>query len=91
MSEPVKPLGDILRDEFRALLGRGLTQASALQVLGLYGDAANYADAVAEARTGCNDELEIDDLPMVSVAEDGTGLWVSAWIWVAAPEPEEGA
>lgn len=27
-----------------------------------------------------NDEVEVDDVPLLSVAEDG--VWVSAWVWV---------
>lgn len=29
-----------------------------------------------------NSECEIDDDAVLSVAEDGTGHWVSAWVWV---------
>lgn len=31
-----------------------------------------------------NDDVEIDDDAVTSVAEDRTGVWVSAWVWVAA-------
>jgi hypothetical protein len=30
------------------------------------------------------DDCEIDDDAVTSVAEDGTGLWVSAWVWIDA-------
>ncbi len=29
----------------------------------------------------CNDDLEIDDHPMVSLGGD-PGAWVAAWVWV---------
>lgn len=32
------------------------------------------------------DELEVDADERVSVAEDGTGAWVRAWVWVPAPD-----
>lgn len=34
-----------------------------------------------------NDDLEIDDFPMRSEAENG--CWVSCWQWVPDPSPEE--
>jgi hypothetical protein len=49
---------------------------------------AVYHDEIEEARLGCDDELEIDDEPVLSVA-DGEGVWVSAWIWISTPEPDE--
>ena len=33
-----------------------------------------------------NDDLEIDDEPSVSIADEGT--WVMAWVWV--PDADEG-
>ena len=46
-----------------------------------------YAAEIAEARTRCNDECEIDDYPVLS--ESDAGVWVSAWLWVAIdPEKE---
>lgn len=35
----------------------------------------------------CDLEIEIDDEPSASEAEDG--CWVSAWVWVPRSEPEE--
>lgn len=64
-----------------------LTQADVLTVLGEVGEASQYGAEIAEAREQCDDDLEIDDAPLVSPAENG--VWVSAWIWVASPEPEE--
>lgn len=74
--------------ELRALLPF-LTQADVLGILGLYGDADKFGAEIAEAREQCDDDLEIDDVPLVSALEDGSGVWVAAWIWVATPEPEE--
>jgi len=34
-----------------------------------------------------DDDLEIDDEPLVSVAEKGT--WVAAWVWVPRAEDED--
>ena len=45
-----------------------------------------YADEIAEAREQATDELEIDDLPVLSEGEDG--VWVSAWVWVEAAHGE---
>jgi hypothetical protein len=41
------------------------------------------------ARILCHDDLEIDDKPCFSPADDG-GCWVSAWVYVPAPMAEEG-
>jgi hypothetical protein len=41
------------------------------------------------ARGLCNDELEVDDDPVVSLAEGGA--WVAAWLWVAAPAQDSSA
>ena len=35
-----------------------------------------------------DDDIQLDEKIMVSVAEDGSGAWVRAWVWV--PTPEEG-
>lgn len=39
-----------------------------------------YAPEIKAAREQTNDDLEIDDDPVLSIADDG--VWVSAWIWV---------
>jgi hypothetical protein len=46
-----------------------------------------HASAIETARAQTDDDLEIDDTPLVSVAD--SGVWVSAWVWVPAPEVEE--
>lgn len=40
---------------------------------------SNYADP-------SDDDIEIDDDPLLSVAEDG--VWVQAWVWVRTAEEE---
>lgn len=38
---------------------------------------------IMAARSQCDDELEIDDFNVkTSPAEDGSGCWVAAWVWV---------
>lgn len=32
------------------------------------------------------DEVEIDDDALLSDPEDGTGYWVSAWVWVSTTD-----
>ena len=59
--------------ELQAAL-RGIDQA--LQ------DQEDSTDVIRRARLLASDDLEIDDDPMVSIAEDG--VWVSAWVWVSA-------
>lgn len=75
-----------LKNAFRSLLARGLTQAQCLEILGTHGDAATYSREVAEAREQCTDDLEIDDAPMVSSSDDG--VWISAWIYVRTDSDE---
>lgn len=44
-------------------------------------DGEQYAAEIATARDEyCNDDVEIDDDPRVSAAENGA--WVMAWVWV---------
>ena len=40
-----------------------------------------------------SEECELDADVAISIAEDGSGAWVRAWVWVPAPEtgPEEAA
>lgn len=40
------------------------------------------------ARKLTTDDLEIDEHVRVSEAEDGSGAWVRAWVWVDSPEEE---
>jgi hypothetical protein len=50
-------------------------------------DRINHAGAIAIARAQVNDELEIDDEPLIAASENGA--WVSAWIWVPSEEGAE--
>lgn len=77
-----------LKAEFRALLERGLNQADALQVLADFGDpkAEHYPTSQAARAQYCDDDIEIDDAPLFSVADNG--CWVSAWVWVEGQDEE---
>lgn len=50
-----------------------------------------FEDQIEQARVdyamGSDDDLEIDDTPALSVADDG--VWVSAWVWVRLKDEEE--
>lgn len=73
----------------KALLFDGLTQAEVLTTLSECGDARLYGAEIEMAREEhCDDGREIDDKPLVAVAE-GEGVWVSGWFLVAAPAVEE--
>ena len=51
-------------------------------------EAKAYADVIEEARdTYCNEEIEIDDEPDLSIADGG--VWVSAWVWVQTFNEDE--
>ena len=41
--------------------------------------------ALAQKRRMFTDDLELDEDVKVSVAEDGSGAWVRAWVWVENP------
>lgn len=44
-----------------------------------------HADAIASARSRyANNDLEIDDNPILSIADKG--VWVSAWVWVESSD-----
>lgn len=47
---------------------------------------ATYSNEIETARGYdiVDDDLEIDEQPMIATAEDG--VWVSAWIWVPGSE-----
>jgi hypothetical protein len=42
--------------------------------------------ARAEYAVGSDDNLEVDDGALLSVADEGT--WVAAWVWIANEEEE---
>lgn len=46
------------------------------------------SDAECEpAYVYANDDVELDDQPLISRAENG--YWISAWVWVAVPVEDE--
>ena len=55
-------------------------------------DAIRYAREHYAAPSG--DDIEIDDEPATSVADDDTltrGVWVAAWVWAPIDDEQEGA
>lgn len=45
-------------------------------------EAEMHGGAIEEARAMyCDDDVEIDDTPLVSPTDDG-GIWVAAWVYV---------
>lgn len=60
-----------------------LSQADVLRYLG----ARNPPPGWALRNVGTNDDLETDDLPMASEADDG--CWVSGWIWADRPTGDD--
>lgn len=50
----------------------------------------NAAPAQIEAARGehGSDEIEIDDDAALSDPADGSGYWVSAWVWVPTPDDD---
>ena len=59
---------------------RALAMEELLKEMGT--NRVDFEKEIEEARLQTNDDLEIDDEPLLSVADDG--VWVSAWIWVGA-------
>lgn len=55
------------------------------------GEIEGYAAQIEGARdkyTVGTDDIEIDESPILSVADDG--VWVSAWVWLPLEDDEEG-
>ena len=70
--------------EFMAHMAAGrLQQAEVLEWLHDAGD--KYPEYASLVQT--DDELEVDDKPLFSHAEEG--CWVSSWSWVDAPDEED--
>lgn len=67
----------------------GLSAVTAFCALGVESirDASMHQPAIAIARhtyaSNSADDIEIDDEPAVSVADDG--IWINAWVWVPNP------
>lgn len=79
-----------LKAAFKVLLTLGLDQATVLEAMH---DAdphvKDHDGAIDAARSNyCDDECEIDDKPLLSIADDG--VWVSAWVWVYTGDMEDG-
>jgi len=49
--------------------------------------ASTHAEAIAKAMLETDDDLVIDEHPIVSEAEEG--VWVNSWLWVPADTPDE--
>lgn len=75
---------------FRALLKQGLTQAEVLELLHDADPNVKDHDGTIEAARSnyADDDCEIDDKPLLSVADEG--VWVSAWVYVRTSYPEDG-
>lgn len=72
-----------LNDETVAALRKAQDAAAAAAQ-----EARDFANEIDEAREIITDDLEIDDEPFVSVADEG--VWVSAWVWVPFECADEG-
>lgn len=52
-----------------------------------YAEVQSLSGHIKQARAQyVNDDVEIDDYPMVSIGDGGT--WVSAWVWVGNDEAQ---
>lgn len=83
---------DELVIELVALLDQGLTQGTVMEVLASRYSQEAMVDIVQAARDiyeyPSSNDLEIDDSPIFATAGDEKGTWVSAWVWIAAPEED---
>ena len=82
----------------KELRQRGLTETKAYadvaqaihEAEGAIREREEFADLISKARddytmdSSCN--VEIDDDPVLSVADEG--IWVSAWVWVKRPDDD---
>lgn len=67
---------------FKGLLAMGLKQSDVLEALHDADPNVREHDGTIEAARSnyAGDDVEIDDKPLLSVADKG--VWVSAWVWV---------
>lgn len=68
-----------------ALISSGKADLAALfiQKEGLSPEEEKY---VSLARVYCDDDLEIDEEPLVSIGD--VGAWIAAWVWVEGSQEE---
>lgn len=81
---------DKILAELREAVGRGLLdQADVLKALHAANEDIPRHQGVIEQARGqyTNDDVEIDDEPLISPGEKG--CWVSAWVWVAVAECDD--
>lgn len=69
-----------LRQESTSLEVTILRDRLDVELTQLHKDRAVYNAEVLRARRLTTDELEIDDDPLLSIADEG--VWVSAWMWI---------
>jgi len=74
------------------LIGAGLTQPEAMTAFARFYNPDDLYDAeIARARddyaSGSDRDIEIDDEPLLSPADEG--VWVGAWAWVPFAEAED--
>ena len=72
-----------LQERIASLLAE-FNQGEILNELSTQTVTEEYAPHIASARNSETDDLEIDDLPLLSPTDDG--CWVSAWIYVRDSE-----
>lgn len=82
----------VLADDARDHEARGLALADIAEHLAkLDKDRLAHEGTIEAARSNYTSDsscdIEIDDVPDLSIAEDG--VWVSAWVWVPVPIDEE--
>lgn len=70
-----------LKQEFKWLLERGLTQNETMEVLHLHGDRySEYAAKINEfINASGSTSIEVNNTPLYEPSKDG--VWVSAWIF----------
>lgn len=83
---PSPSLTDV--DALKRLKERGLSQRDVLLVYG-HDDIALRSAAEALYADDSDDNIEIDGTYLISEAEDGSGTWVGAWVFVPTEEDEE--
>lgn len=65
-----------------------LAQELKADVERLSGESVAHGGAIEAARSEyANDDLEIDDQPILSIGDEG--IWVNAWVWVPTKSDED--